>query len=72
MLTLEEALEYGDLVDVEKMQNELKEKLQEKREERDLARVLEWVNSKALEKFDKSLYDGGDKVKGKTSKRGRR
>ncbi|ABN66362.2 imitation switch Two complex 1 [Scheffersomyces stipitis CBS 6054] len=70
--TLEEALEYGDLVDVEKMQNELKEKLQEKREERDLARVLEWVNSKALEKFDKSLYDGGDKVKGKTSKRGRR
>ncbi|KAG2732813.1 hypothetical protein G9P44_003803 [Scheffersomyces stipitis] len=70
--TLEEALEYGDIVDVEKMQNELKEKLQEKREERDLARVLEWVNSKALEKFDKSLYDGGDKVKGKTSKRGRR
>ena len=31
-----------------------------------LSRVLEWVNSKAIDKFDRSLYEGGDKSKART------
>ena len=63
--TVAETLELGDIEDIKKMQDEQELKLKEKRKERDLQRVWEWVNSKALDKFDRSLYDGGDKPKAK-------
>ena len=37
------------------------EKLIEKKDNREINRVLEWVNSRALDLFEKSLYEGGDK-----------
>lgn len=33
--------------------------------DRELLRVLEWVNSKALDMYDKSLYEGGDRIRGR-------
>ncbi|KAK6458169.1 uncharacterized protein RJT20DRAFT_126114 [Scheffersomyces xylosifermentans] len=70
--SVEEALEYGEIEELKKMKKELQAKLDEKRDERDLSRVLEWVNSKAMEAFDKSLYDGGDKARGKATRKSSR
>lgn len=33
--------------------------------DKELSRVLEWVNSKALDLYDKSLYEGGDRIRGR-------
>jgi len=52
--------------DLSKVYIDLLNELQESKEEKELSRVLEWVNSKAIDKFDRSLYEGGDKSKAKT------
>lgn len=41
---------------------------EEKRIENQVNRVLEWVNSKAKDAFDKTLYEGGEKAKPKPRK----
>ncbi|KAK6466076.1 hypothetical protein DFJ63DRAFT_302555 [Scheffersomyces coipomensis] len=70
--SVNDVVEFGDISQLQEFASKLHQQLKEKREERDLSRVLEWVNSKALESFDKSLYDGGDKWKSKHSKRTKR
>ncbi|KAL6454180.1 ITC1 Imitation switch two complex protein 1 [Candida maltosa Xu316] len=69
--TVADALEFGEPDDIDRMISELQETLTEKKEEREINRVVEWVNSRALELFEKSLYDGGDKpkVKSKSKKK---
>ncbi|KSA01527.1 uncharacterized protein AC631_02748 [Debaryomyces fabryi] len=52
--------------DLSKVYTDLLNELQESKEEKELSRVLEWVNSKAIDKFDRSLYEGGDRSKTKT------
>ena len=52
--------------ELSKLYSDLLNELQEAKEEKELSRVLEWVNSKAIDKFDRSLYEGGDKSKART------
>lgn len=66
--TVEEALEYGEEDDLQRIIEELEEDLVEKKDEREVTRLGEWVNLRARELFDKSLYDGGDKPKLKSHK----
>lgn len=68
--TFTEVFEKGDAKDVRPFIETLKVELVQKRKDRELQRVVEWVNSTALDELDKSLYDGGDKVKPK--KKGRK
>lgn len=63
VLTVEDALEFGEEEDLVKLIEKLKEEFEEKREERELNRVVQWVNSKAIDLFGKSLYDGGERLK---------
>lgn len=58
-------IDNGDINELSKLRSDLLEELQDLKQEKNLTRVLEWVNSKAVEKFDKSLYEGGDKSKAK-------
>lgn len=70
--SIEETIESGQLSELLELETTLTEKLKEKRDERDLSRVLEWVNSSAIDQFGRSLYEGGDKPikpKGKKGKR---
>lgn len=66
--SVSEAIEDGDADALIELHSSLLEKLQDKREEKDLSRVLEWVNSTAIEEFDKTLYEGGDRAKARNSK----
>lgn len=67
--TPDETIENGTIEELEELKEKLKVELKEKHDERDLTRVLEWVNSYALDNLDKLLYEGGDKVaKGKPKK----
>lgn len=70
--------EDGDEIDIEaaiknKRSDELEQAksfLQERLDEdREVARVMEWVNSAAVDKYGKSLYEGGDKPVLKTRKK---
>ncbi|KAG7663885.1 uncharacterized protein J8A68_002573 [[Candida] subhashii] len=61
--TVEDALEFGEEDDLVTMIEKLKEEFEEKREERELTRVVQWMNSKAEDRFGKSLYDGGERLK---------
>lgn len=53
------------------MIKELEKELIEKKDNREINRVLEWVNSRALDLFEKSLYEGGDKQKSNKSNKKR-
>ncbi|RLV96564.1 Imitation switch two complex protein 1 [Spathaspora sp. JA1] len=61
--TLEDALSFGNEVEITGMIEKFNEELSEKKQDRDFNRVVEWVNSFALESLGKSLYEGGDKFK---------
>jgi hypothetical protein len=61
--TTQEILEQGDITDLKQHLEKLSQILHEKKRDIELTRVLEWVNSTALENFEKSLYEGGDKIK---------
>ncbi|EGW30453.1 uncharacterized protein SPAPADRAFT_143258 [Spathaspora passalidarum NRRL Y-27907] len=63
VVTLEDALQFGNEEEITSMVEKLDSELAEKRQDRDLNRVVEWVNSIALDSFGKSLYEGGDKYK---------
>lgn len=63
VLTPEQTIASGSVEDLENLQTELKEKLKETKKGRELARILEWVNLGAREELDRSLYEGGDKLK---------
>lgn len=69
--TTEETLNVGTLAELSQLLKELKEKKIVMKKENQLSRVMEWTNGTAREEFNKSLYDGGDKVKEK-SKKGKR
>lgn len=56
----------GEEFELQETKSELLEQLNEPAEAKELTRVLEWVNSLAIEKFDRSLYDGGDKARSKS------
>lgn len=66
--TMEDTLNKGSLLDLQKLLAELQQKRKELRSKNQLTRVLEWTNSTAREQFSKSLYDGGDKAKEKQRK----
>lgn len=57
--------ESGSLEEKRELVKALEKAVVEKRQERELQRVVEWVNSSAMEEFEKSLYDGGDKPRKK-------
>lgn len=59
----QDLLAFGKIDDLQNLYKELNEKLEQKKKEVELTRVIEWVNSAALDKFEKSLYEGGDKKK---------
>ncbi|EDK46612.1 hypothetical protein LELG_04793 [Lodderomyces elongisporus NRRL YB-4239] len=61
--TTEEVVKYGDINDINTKIKLLQSELKEAKEEDEINRVTEWVNSRALELFNKSLYEGGDKPK---------
>ena len=71
VVTVQDALEFGEPEDINKMIKELEKELIEKKDNREINRVLEWVNSRALDLFEKSLYEGGDKQKSNKSKQKR-
>lgn len=66
--SFDELIVDGDESELIQMKSHLSDQLSDSTEQRELARVMEWVNSLAVEKYDRSLYDGGDKAKA----RGRR
>lgn len=61
--TTEETIKTGTLEELGELQTKLINDKESKRNENQVNRVLEWVNSKANDAFDKTLYDGGDKAK---------
>lgn len=61
----EEVLSSGTINELTSLKDELMHQLVEIEEEKESARALEWVNSIAIDEFEKSLYDGGDKQKAK-------
>lgn len=67
--TAEETLKAGNLTDLSGLLTELQEKRKEMRRKNHLSRVLEWVNSRARDECNKSLYEGGDKSKEKQKKK---
>jgi len=66
--TTEETINTGTLEDLGVLQNQLKNDLSTKIADNQINRVLEWVNSTAQAEFDRSIYDGGDKIRTKGRK----
>lgn len=66
--TTEETIKEGSLEDLGKLQDQLKDQLADKVSLNQVKRVLQWVNSTAQSEFDRSLYEGGDKVRTKGRK----
>lgn len=66
--TTEETIKSGTVDELTKLKDVLQEELSEKMAHMQNARVLEWVNRSAVTKFDKSLYEGGEKAKPKPRK----
>lgn len=62
-------LKLMSVVDLKRMQFEVESKLSFEKRKKTLLKVLEWINSKAIDLYDKSLYEGGDKAKGRASRR---
>ena len=63
--SLEETIASGSSQEVQALKRAFREKLFEAQREREVARVQEWVNSAARDEFDKSLYEGGDRLRAK-------
>lgn len=66
--TPEETLRTGTSEELSELHEKLVHDKQNKKVENQVNRVLEWVNSKAKDAFDKTLYEGGDKAKPKPRK----
>lgn len=64
----EETIKSGSIEELNELHAKLIHDKQNKRTENQVTRVLEWVNSKANDAFDKTLYEGGDKAKPKPKK----
>ncbi|CAI5760726.1 unnamed protein product [Candida verbasci] len=68
--SIEDVLQFGDIEDRKNWIDKFQKELDERQYQRELARVTEWINSKALDEFGMSLYEGGDKKnKGRPSKK---
>lgn len=65
----EEILNNGTMNELNLLKYELTQELDEIEQEKESTRTLEWVNSIAIEAFEKSLYDGGDKQKTKAKRK---
>lgn len=63
MNTVEDVVQHGDVQDIKNKINELNQEVVESRREVKVSRVCEWVNSKALDLFGKSIFEGGDRAK---------
>lgn len=61
--TVEDVVQHGDVQDIKNKINELNQEVVESRREVKVSRVCEWVNSKALDLFGKSIFEGGDRAK---------
>lgn len=61
--TTKDILKTGNLDELGKLQTELQADLRQKKADNQVTRVLEWVNLTAQEEFDRSLYEGGHKLK---------
>ncbi|CAD1813571.1 ATP-utilizing chromatin assembly and remodelling N-terminal family protein [Candida parapsilosis] len=61
--TVEDVVQHGDVQDIKNKINELNQEVVESRREVKVSRVCEWVNSKALDSFGKSIFEGGDRAK---------
>lgn len=66
--TPEETLKTGTIEELGGLHSKLVHDKHNKKIENQVNRVLEWVNSKAKDAFDKTLYEGGDKAKPKPRK----
>lgn len=66
--TTEETINTGTLEDLGKLQSQLRNDLSSKIADYQINRVLEWVNSTAQSEFNRSIYEGGDKVRTKGRK----
>lgn len=69
IVSLEDAVKSEDTEMLTDFKNEIQHKLFDVKEQRELERVLEWVNSRAQDEFERSLYEGGDRSKGRGRKK---
>ncbi|KAG7194095.1 uncharacterized protein KQ657_004803 [Scheffersomyces spartinae] len=69
--TVEEANKCEDPELLAEFKKEIQSKLVDVKQQRELERVLEWVNSRALDEFERSLYEGGDRVKARAGRKKR-
>lgn len=67
--TTQEIINSGNSEDLKNLLEQLNQEFEQKKKEFELNRAIEWVNSYALDKFEKSLYEGGDKKKQSKSRR---
>lgn len=61
--TVEDVVNYGEATDIKNKIEELQEEIIESKQDVEVNRVCEWVNSKALDLFGKSIFEGGDRAK---------
>ncbi|WEJ93230.1 imitation switch two complex protein 1 [Yamadazyma tenuis] len=59
--SFEDIMKSGTSEELQQMKENLEQELRNVEEKRESTRALEWVNATAIELFDKSLYDGGDR-----------
>lgn len=67
--SVQDVINSGNLGNLRSLLSDLNEQLKQKKQNVKLTRVIEWVNSAALDKFERSLYEGGDKKKAAKSKK---
>ena len=61
--TVEDVVNHGEVSDIKSKIEELNQEILESKQDVEINRVCEWVNSKALDLFGKSLFEGGDRAK---------
>ncbi|KAI5964437.1 hypothetical protein KGF57_000929 [Candida theae] len=61
--TVQDVIKYGEVSDIKNKIEELEREVAESKRDVEINRVCEWVNSKALDLFGKSIFEGGDRVK---------
>ncbi|KAI5956877.1 hypothetical protein KGF54_000495 [Candida jiufengensis] len=59
--SVKDLIEHGSIQQLNDKISKLQKQIIQLNSENEINRILEWVNSSALDKFGKSLYEGGDK-----------
>ncbi|KAI5952199.1 hypothetical protein CANMA_005075 [Candida margitis] len=61
--TVDDFVDHGEVHDIKSKIDELNQEIIESKQDVEINRVCEWVNSKALDVFGKSIFEGGDRAK---------